>query len=312
MARVPTDLDLHRSRSLVMTVHASDSTVAFVDEDWISYDEGYSRRRVLRAPRVNRYAEGVVHALALYLAESEHALVYANTVTDLLVLDGPIYPKELLNWQDRDAELGDVAREAKPRRIMENYVRLVEEFVERDVPLAGFVKNPSAKLITRTVRDRGADAPWADDTGLFTRLLERRADGERLTDELTFTSWFVSRGGSDRALAATGDALGVERRLSPELYEVTFFALYDPRSDVLYRVEAPYAFTRDPDVRRALTTQILSDVASARGPPPAVAKADELARISAGEKAALRRKLEVDFGSEYVRTYDGVRWADEY
>ncbi|SDM55012.1 NurA domain-containing protein [Halogranum gelatinilyticum] len=311
MASVPTDLDLHRSRSIVATVHSNDATDHF-PEDWMHDDRGYSRRRILHAPRVSRFAEGVVHALSLYLAESDHALVHANTVEDLLLLDGPLYPKELLNWQDRDAELGELAREAKPRSIVENYIRLVETFVEKDVPLAGFIKNPSAKLITRTVREKGVDAPWVDDTALFTRLLERREDGERLTEDLTFTSWFVSRGGSDRTLAADGDALGVERKLDPELYEVTFFLVYEPRRDLLYRVEAPYAFTRDEEMRTALTTQILSDVAIARGPPEAIDKADELARIGAGEKAALRRKLEEQFDTEFVKTYNDVRWGEEY
>ncbi|WP_129113061.1 DNA double-strand break repair nuclease NurA [Halegenticoccus tardaugens] len=309
MARVPTDLDLHRSRSLVATVHSQDRT-ANHDRDWELYDDGFGRLRVFHAPRVNRYAEGVVHALSLYLAESEHALVHANTVTDLLLLDGPLYPKDLLNWQDRDPELGDLAREAKPRQIVENYVRLVERFVERDVPLAGFVKNPSAKLITRTVRDKGVDAPWVDDTALFDRLLAPDDADEHRTADLTFTSWFVSRGGSDRTLAADGDALGVERRLDPALYEVTFFVAYDPRRDLLYRAEAPYAFTRDPETRRALATQLLGDVAAARGPPPAIAKADELARISTDEKAALRRKLEERFDSDRIRTYDDDRWGD--
>ena len=309
MAAVPTDLDLHRSRSLVATVHATDPTVS-LPEDWTTYDDGYSRRRLLHAPRVSRFAEGVVHALSLYLAESEHALYHSNAVTDLLVLDGPIYPKELLTWSDRDRELAELAREAKPKRVLENYVRLVETFAERDVPIAGFVKNPSAATITRTLREHGVEAPWPDDTGLFTRLLERREEGERLTDRLTFTSWFYSRGGADSALAADGDALGVDRKLSPEQYEVAFFVLYDPREDVLYKLEAPRAFAADSEVREALTQQVLSDVAAARGPPPAIEKADELARIAAEEKAALRRKFEQRFDSESVRTYDDVRWGD--
>lgn len=309
MASVPTDLDLHRSRSLVATVHATDPTLSF-PEDWTTYDDGYSRRRVLHAPRVSRFAEGVVHALSLYLAESEHALYHANAVTDLLVLDGPVYPKELLTWSDRDRELAELAREAKPKRVLENYVRLVEAFVERDVPLAGFVKNPGAATITRTLRGKGVEAPWPDDTGLFTRLLERREEDERLTDRLTFTSWFYSRGGADATMAADGDALGVDRTLAPEQYEIAFFVVYDPRQDVLYKVETPRAFAADSDVRTALTRQVLRDVATTRGPPPAIEKADELARIATEEKIALRRKFEQRFDSESVRTYDDVRWGD--
>jgi hypothetical protein len=309
MAAAPSDLDLHRSRSLVATVHANDATVDF-SSDWVHYDEGYSRRRVVHAPRVDRFAEGVVHALALYLAESEHALVHANVVDDLLLLDGPLYPKELLNWRDRDAELRDLVAEARPRGVMENYVRLVETFVERGVPLAGFVKSPAAKLVTRTVREAGGPAPWVDDAAFLRRLLERVEDGERLTDALTFTSWFRSRGGSDRTMAADGDALGVERELDPEAYEVTFFAVFEPREGLLFRVEAPYAVTRDPAVRDRLTRQALRDVAAARGPPEAVAKADALARIGATEKAALRERFEETFDADRHRSYDDARWGE--
>ena len=337
MAVEPTDLDLHRSRTIVATVHTADTTVDH-DTDWGRRDEGYTQQRVLHAPRVSRYAEGVVHALALYLAESKHALDHANAVGDLLVLDGPIYPKELFTWVDRDPELGDLAREAKPHAVIENYVRLVEKLYEADVPLAGFVKNPSGRAITRTLASKGIEGPWPDDAALFNRLLERPADddgsgsddgvengtggghgtgsgrgtggsGPR-TDELTATTWFHARGGTDRHLAADGDALGVERRLDPELYEPTFLVIYDPRTDVTYKLEAPYAFTRDPDTRRALTTQILSEVAAERGPPTAVAKADELARIDAGEKASIRRKFEEQFDTDRLRSYDDVRWPD--
>jgi hypothetical protein len=309
MAAAPSDLDLHRARSLVTTVHANDPTLA-LGTDWVRRDEGYFRRKILHAPRVNRYAEGVVHALALYLAESSHALEHADAVSDCLLLDGPLYPKELLNWQDRDAELGALTTEAKPRAIVENYVRLVERLLDRDVALAGFVKNPSAKLITRTLREKGVDAPWVDDTAFFTRLLEPsdRTDDHRLT----FTNWFRSRGGSDRTLAADGDALGADRRRDHDDYEVTFFVVYDPREDLCYRIEAPAGLTRDDDDRERLTRQLLRDVAIARGPPPVVQRADALARIGVDDKAALRRKFEERLDSPFVRTYDDVRWDEEF
>jgi hypothetical protein len=312
MAADPSDLDLHRARSLVTTVHANDPTLS-LDFDWVRRDEGYFRRKVLHAPRVNRYAEGVVHALALYLAESSHALEHADAVSDCLLLDGPLYPKELLNWQDRDAELGALTTEAKPRAIVANYVRLVERLLDRDVAVAGFVKNPSAKLITRTLREAGVDAPWVDDTAFFTRLLEpSESDDAPEGHRLTFTNWFRSRGGSDRTLAADGDALGADRRREPDDYEVTFFVVYDPREDLCYRIEAPAGLTCDPDARDRLTRQILRDVAVSRGPPTVIERADALARIGVDEKAALRRKFEERLDSEFVRTYDDVRWDAEY
>jgi hypothetical protein len=112
-------------------------------------------------------------------------------------------------------------------------------------------------------------------------------------------------------MAADGDALGIDRELDPELYEPTFTVVYDPRTDVTYKLEAPYAFTRDAETRDRLTRQVLADVATTRGPPEAVAKADELARIDATEKAALRRKFEERFDSDQQATYDDLRWGKE-
>jgi len=54
---------------------------------------------------------------------------------------------------------------------------------------------------------------------------------------------------------------------------------------------------------------VLADVATTRGPPEAVAKADELARIAATEKAALRRKFEERFDSDQQANYDDLRWG---
>jgi len=335
MSATPSDLDLHRGRTMVMTVHSADATVAFDETDWTMNDEGYVRTQIRQAPRVNRFEEGVVHALALYRAESTHALTNADVVDDLLVLDGPIYPTGLLRWADQHPELKTVLEEEdQPEEVVENYVRLVERFVEKSVPLVGFVKNPAGNAITRVVRDSFGQAPWVDDAAMFKRLLERgelvddpddaagdddAGDGDRTpsrrferdTSALTATSWFVSRGGTDAVLSRYGDALGVDRRLDPDAYEVTFCAIYDPRTDVLYRLEAPYAVTRDEDQREALQQWALSAVAAERGPPLAVGKADELAKIGGREKHSLRETLEETFRSRRARQYDDVRWGDE-
>ena len=324
MSATPSDLDLHRARTVVMTVHSADATVAFDEDDWTMNDEGFVRTQIRQAPRVNRFAEGVVHALSLYRAESEHARINADVVDDLLCLDGPIYPTGLLRWADQHPELATVLEEEEqPKEVVENYVRLVETFVEKAVPLVGFVKNPAGNAITRTVRDTFGQAPWVDDAAMFKRLLERGemvddpddAEGrrrfERDTSALTATSWFVSRGGTDAVPSRHGDVLGVDRRLDPEAYEVTFCVIYDPRTDVLYRLEAPYAVTRSASQRDALQQWALSAVAAERGPPLAVGKADELAKIGGREKASLRETLEETFRSRRARQYDDVRWGDE-
>ena len=310
MAAVPSELELHRSRSVVTTAHSNDPTVDCDEGEWSAFDEGYSRGRVLQAPRVNRYEEAVVHALSLYLAEVSHATLQADVVDDLLILDGPIYPKGLLAWTDRHPELAELlVEEERPRDVIARYIGLVERFADRGVPLAGFIKNGGSKAITRAVRGT-TRAPWVDDAAFFERVLRRTdAEGDTLTDELTFTNWFRSRAGVDKPLSADGDALGLPRSRAPEDYEVTFFCLYDPRSELLFRVEAPAVFTRDPDVREALTMQFLRDVAHESGPPLAVAKADELARIGREERAALIRSIEQRFDSDRDRSYDDERWG---
>ncbi|QLD90851.1 DNA double-strand break repair nuclease NurA [Natronomonas salina] len=310
MAAVPSDLDLHRGRTVVATVHSNDATVDCEEEDWTVFDGGYSRGRILQAPHVNRYEEAVVHALSLYLAEVEHARTNADVVDDLLILDGPIYPKGLLAWSDRHPELADLlVEEERPRDVVAGYIDLVETFADRGVPLVGFVKNSASKAITRAVRNKER-APWVNDAAFFRRVLERTDDeDERLTDHLTFTNWFVSRCGVDEPLSIDGDALGIDRERDPEDYEVTFCCIYDPRDDLVFRVEAPAVFTRDAELREALTMQLLRDVAHERGPPLAVEKADELARISREEKAALGRAIEDRFDAERDRSYDDERWG---
>ena len=317
MSASPSDLELHRSRTLVAAVHSNDPTTQ-VDDRWGRFDEGYSRMRALLAPRVPQFAEGIVHAFALYTAESQHALTHAEEVSELLVLDGPLYPRGLLRWQDLHPDLAALLTdEPQPAAVLERYVDLVETFVERDVPLIGFVKNPASRIITRTVADNGGDAPWTDDTAFYRAALEPRTDDgsgrstrhNRDTDCLTYTTWFRSRGGVDRPLSVDGDALGVTRSHAPETYEVTFFVCYDPRTDLVYRIESPYAFTRDEAVRRQLTRQVLSSVATTGGPPEAVARADELARIATPEKRSLRLALEDHFETSQDRSYDDHRWT---
>ncbi len=324
MAADPSDLDLHRERTIVTTVHGPGQAIPERED---SLDSGYATSHTLRAPPVSRFEESVVHELALYLAESRHARERIDRVDDLLILDGPIYPKGMLNWADRDPELADLLYdEPQPRDVVTNYVRLVEETVQRDVPLLGVVKNPASRALTRTLTERpnAPDPHWVNDTAFFTRILERvefveardqHGDRvrirERNDDDLTATGWFRSRGGADRLLAADENALGIPRTLDPADYEVTFFAVYDPRDDLLYRVEAPFAVTCDPDERDRLRRQVLHDVAVERGPPPAVGKADQLARIDRAGTRAIRAEFERVLETDEQSTYDDHRWGLE-
>lgn len=319
MSVTPSDVDTHRLRTVVTTVHASDDTVIFqpgpgVDE-WDKNDAGFWRGRIYRAPTVERDEQSVVHALSLYLAESQHALENHEQVEDCLVLDGPIYPKIVLNWLDQHRELARLPEEDDlTSTAIRNYIELAETFIERDVPLVGFVKNVQSRGLVRALDDKEKlTVPWTDDAGFYTQILERRNrtdDGfERSTDDLTYTNWFVSRLGYDRVVSCLGDRLELALDRDPEDYEVAFFVIYDPRTDVLYKVETPRAFAEDEAVREQITRHVVGEVAANAGPPTSVAKADELARISQTEKQELVPALEDALDSDERVTYDDERWG---
>jgi hypothetical protein len=313
MSAVPSDVDLHRGRTMVTAVHTHDATTTF-EEDWRMDDEGYVRGRVLHVPRVDRSVTPVVHELALYLAEITHANRNREIVDDLLVLDGPVYPKGLLTWAERDPELQQLlSTEEQPQTIIERYVGMVEHFADRGVPLIGFVKTPVSRQVTRTIREKEGSAPWVNDAAFFSQVLTPDAYGtdgaDRDTSSLTFTNWFVSRGGTDGALSAPSVPYDIQRERDPADYEVTFCMLYDPRTDTVYRVESPAVFTRDEELRERLTRHVLKSVATERGPPLAVRKADQLARISRQETVALREALERAFDSELDTNYGDERAA---
>ncbi|MFB6106389.1 MAG: DNA double-strand break repair nuclease NurA [Halobacteriaceae archaeon] len=306
MSATPTDLDLHRSRSIVVGTHTSDDTVDTAT-DWDHRDEGYVRLRTVQVA-LDRANAKTVHWLALYLAESAHAHRHADDVEEVLVLDGPLYPKQLVKWADGRGGLADLGvEEPLVATVLENYVGLVERFVERDIPLVGFVKGARSRALVRSLAGR-THAPWATDMALFAQVLGADAEPGARAGHLTWTNWFVSRLGADRAFSRLGDP-GVERSLPADAYEVCFFVVHDARTDLAFKVELPYAFAADPSVRERVRRHVLRDVAAYEGPPESVQRADGLAGIDRGETASLVRRLEDGLGSREDRTYDDERWS---
>ena len=317
MSATPSDLDLHDCRTVVKALHSNDTSKTFGTE-WEAYNDGSQRRIVHTHLPQNQYEEDVVHALALYLAESSHALEHADRVSDFLLLDGPVYPKGILRWHSRSSVLTDLFEDSDDvARILDNYVELVETFADRGVPFAGFVKNVSAKSVVRTLKRETefGPVPWAHDAGLFAQILERRelVDGEfeRLTDELTLTNWFESRAGLD-GFFDTDPNRHLDRELDPEAYKVTFCIVYDPRRDLVFKIEAPKVFTDDPETRERVQRQILQEVALQRGPPRAISKADELAAIDRGSGTSLVGSFEESLDTELDDNYNAVRWGRDY
>ncbi|WP_276301953.1 DNA double-strand break repair nuclease NurA [Halorussus lipolyticus] len=316
MSATPSNLDLHDCRTVVKAVHLNDTSAKF-QTDWESYNSGSKRRIVHTHLPENQYEQDAVHALALYLAESQHAIDNAERVSDFLLLDGPVYPKGLVRWQSRSPSLEDLLDSDDVSQIFDNYVRLVEEFAERNIPLAGFVKNVSAKTIVRTLKKRSdiGPIPWAHDAAFFSQVLERREkvgdEYERLTDDLTLTNWFLSKAGADNFFAKE-DNRYLDRKLDPEQYRVAFCIVYDPRRDLVFKVETPKVFATDETLRTKIERQILQEVALQRGPPRAISKADELAAIDRGSASSLIDSFEDSLNTELDENYNAIRWGRDY
>ncbi|MFB6077701.1 MAG: DNA double-strand break repair nuclease NurA [Halarchaeum sp.] len=312
MGAVPGDVDTHRHRTVIATMLRRDRTVetrSFDPDAWRRRDEGYWRGQAIDAPYVERNERAVVHALSLYLAESEHAHAHFERVPECLLLDGPLYPKVVTNWLDRDEALATLPVENDlTRRVIRNYLGLVERAVETDTVLAGFVKNVSSRGIVAALSQK-THAPWIDDAELFGQLLERREDDERDIGDIAYTNWFLSRVGYDREFSTLGTRLDLELELDPEAYEVAFCVLYDPRTDTVYKAELPRAFADDEAVRERVTDQLVRDVAAETGPPEAVGRADELARISVGETRELVDAIAAAMDTEPREGYDVDRWG---
>lgn len=308
-ASVPTDLSLHRKRTIVTAVQSSDHSVLFEDS-WDAFDDASADARVVQAPRDTDNARESAHVFALYLSESTHLGKTYEEADDLLYLDGPLYPLGLLRWLEVDPTFGrsDLTGEA-----LSNYFGTYEDALEDGVPVVGFVKNPSCSRVVRRLRDAGPPVPWSNDAGFFRHFLTpdaSEADGGGEVGEtggaggdLTFTNWFVSRLYADE-LFDVAPTLETQREdLLPAVMYV-----HDPRHGTVHRVETPLGFVRDEETRGAITRQTLKEVAVSRV-PRAVSKADALARVSNDQRESLVRRFEDALGTVEEASYDRDRWG---
>jgi len=296
-ARVPSDLELHRRRTVFVAVHSNDHRVLFEDS-WEPFDGDASSGRVVQAPRDTRNPREAAHVLALYLSESHHLADTFARVEDVLYLDGPLYPLGLLRWMEADPSLGrsDLVGEA-----FSNYFGTYERALEDDVPVVGFVKNSTTSRLVRRLRDAdGPPVPWSDDTGFFRHFLSAKEDGE---PGLKFTDWFVSRFYADALLDVAPPFDASDEDLLPACMYV-----HDPRHGTVHRVEAPLGVVRDEATREAVTRQTLKEVALNRV-PRSVDKADSLARVSKEQRESLVRRFEKALGTTEERNYNRDRWG---
>ncbi|AKB55855.1 hypothetical protein MSBRM_2857 [Methanosarcina barkeri MS] len=339
LASTPTNLDIQRFRTIVCAAYSSSQRVSMqASASWETFDEGFGRAKLVTiAPdELKRKASDMVHSFAMYLAESEHILFMKDRIKpeSFFIMDGPIYPKQLMYWMVLDDEDVRVRQNNDARKILQNYIDIMDHFLKNRQPVIGFVKNPIDMQIMDSVRKKGNafDLPWMLDSQFFKNLLSlekvdnasghggrnsknNRKNGKHngsKNDYITYTNWFLQPNRFYEKLLngtsplAAADPLQQELRhdFSPEDYALCFFMLYVPYKDVVFKVEAPYGLVKDEFLRMQMTKKVLFDL-SLYGFPLTLTKADHLAKIRKVEREEIDKFFE---NMNPDTTYNDTRW----
>lgn len=340
MAATPTNLDIQRFRTIVCAAYSSSQRVSMqATSGWETFDEGFGRAKLVTIPpdELKRKAPDMVHSFAMYLAESEHILFMKDRLKleSFFIMDGPIYPKQLMYWMVLDDEEVRVRHNNDAQKILQNYIDIMDHFMKNQQPVVGFVKNPIDVQIMDSVRKKGKafDLPWMLDSQFFKNLLslekvdnsaERngnnsknngnngKQNGSRNT-YITYTNWFLQPNRFYERLLngtsplAAADPLQKELRHSfpSEDYALCFFMLYVPYKDVVFKVEAPYGLVKDDFLRAQITKKVLFDL-SLYGFPLTLTKADYLAKIRKMERQEIDKFFE---NMKPDTTYNDTRWG---
>ncbi len=311
LASTPSDIDLHRRRTIVAAVHGPPAEVRS-DPDWSEFDHGYGRVRLLATPTLDQDEETAVHGLSLAASEVSHALAYGVTHGDLLLMDGSVYPAGMLHWIDRGGQLAQSLHgDATARGVLQEVVDLVDACRRAEVPIAGVVKNWTARAIVHAIADADdlevGTVPWPTDSSLFQQLL---ADISEERTELRWTNWFAFEDHVATGLGFAIEEYGLEAEAPADAYDLAMMVVYDPRENLVFRIESPRVLIEDTDTREAITDHLLTGIAREDGPPPTLRKADELARIGRGERRQLKQAFERVLTSTEVMQYDELRWGE--
>jgi hypothetical protein len=342
LAATPTDLDIQRCRTIVCAAYSSSQRIAMrATSGWETFDEGLGRAKLVTiAPdELKRKAPDMVHSFAMYLAESEHMLFMKDLLEpeSFFIMDGPLYPKQLMYWMVLDDEEVQIRQNNNARKILQNYIDIMDHFLEKRSPVIGFVKNPTDVQIMDSVRKKreGFDLPWMLDAQFFRNLLSPhkvdstsgqghdgrnskingkngKYNGSRNT-YITYTNWFLQPNrfyekmlnGTSPLAAADTLQQKLRHKFSPEDYALCFFMLYVPSTDVVFKVEAPYGLIKDDFLRMQITKKVLFDL-SLHGFPLTLTKADHLAKIRKVERQEIDKFFE---NMSPDITYNDTRWG---
>jgi len=231
IASTPSDLDLHRKRTIVCSGFSSKSDSSFLKEStWNVFDEGFCRSKTISidSSLLKKRIARMVHDVALYYSESEHMLFIQNEFKKdgFLIMDGPLYPKQLMYWMSVPSDDILIRHDKTAQKILQNYVDIIDFHIKTQIPVVGFVKNPEDVQIVNALNEMFKEdgiykkVPWSSDSQMFKAFLKSddfkgehvnskkpnvsinskksntRANSKYKTalnksDELSYTNWFI-------------------------------------------------------------------------------------------------------------------------
>ncbi|MDV0445157.1 hypothetical protein MmiAt1_07140 [Methanimicrococcus sp. At1] len=346
MASTPTDLELHRKRTIVCTGFSSGKKTKLPEsENWKTFDEGFGRSKVIQIdPSVLKIRAGrMVHDYSIYASESEHIL-WTQPEMDkngFFIMDGPVYPKQLMFWMGTNSDKVLVRYDKNAKKILQNYIDIMDFHLENKMPVVGFVKNPAETQIINLLREKAkeekifTELPWATDTQLFKSFLkpeseidrdktarkeeqknDEQKNGEQKNDRqtrftITYSNWFLQPNQFyDSEIKANSPLVDetLSRKFDDEDYLPVFFMVRVPFDGnyIVFKIESLYGLIKDEDMKKKITKKILYELAVGKV-PETLLKADSIAKISVDEKKEIRELFTKDRAE---KSYNEMRWGD--
>ncbi len=320
MASTPTDLDIHSKRTIVAAAYTASKKIYLnTSKDWELFDNDMGRKKIIRIQPglLNKKVTDILHDVALYLCESEHILWMLDSIEneDFFVMDGPIYPKRVMYWMVVDSGDVNIRIDESSKKIIQNYIDIMDHHIENMKPLVGFVKNPEDMQVMLALKHQDAelDLPWLVDAQFFKNALSLERSGMKKKEAnkyVTYTNWFVQPNQFyEKMLKATSPLVAelASGKFEAEDYALCFFMAYVPKLSTIFKIESPYGLIKNEELRNRMTRKVLYDL-SLGGIPKTLSKADSIAKIPVSER---RHIIDRFRNSKIDTTYNDTRWDEQ-
>jgi hypothetical protein len=340
LTATPTNLDLHRYRTIVCSTYSSSLKMTMpTSSEWESFDDGWGRAKLIKieADELEKRIPDLVHSLCMYLAESEHILFMLGKTdpSGFFIMDGPLYPKQLMYWMVLSDKEIKIKQNKYAQVILQNYINIIDHFLEEKNPVIGFVKNPADVQIMNALRKQKIpfDLPWVLDSQFFKNFLSIKnaksspnfsskgwnsrtaftsPSGKSANGYISYTNWFLQPNRFYERFLNLTSPFAVENSFSsrflPEDYAICFFMIYEPVKEVIFKIEAPYGLIKHEQIRQAIQRKIFFDLSVNRF-PITLFKADNIAKIRKVEKEEIDTQF-INMNPDL--NYNDFRWDSRY